>query len=50
VPPNTTATLTLPASGSDVKATGAPVAPADNGRWALAAGTYEFTFPSASIK
>ncbi|MGA2231391.1 MAG: family 78 glycoside hydrolase catalytic domain [Tepidisphaeraceae bacterium] len=50
VPPNTTATLTLPASGADLKATGAPVVAADNGQWTLAAGSYEFTFPATVLK
>jgi alpha-L-rhamnosidase len=50
VPPNSSATLTLPAGGSDLKSTGAPVTPADNGKWTLAAGTYEFSFPAGSLK
>jgi alpha-L-rhamnosidase len=50
VPPNTTATLTLPAGGSDLKATGAPAVAGDNGTWTLAAGVYEFSFPAGDIK
>jgi alpha-L-rhamnosidase len=50
VPPNTTATLILPASGNDLKATGAPIVRGENGTWTLAAGTYEFSFPASSIK
>jgi alpha-L-rhamnosidase len=50
VPPNTTATLTLPASGSDLKATGAPVADGASGKWILAAGTYKFSFPASAIR
>jgi uncharacterized protein (DUF2345 family) len=48
VPPNTTATLRLPASGNDLKATGALVVRGENGAWTLAAGTYEFSFPASS--
>jgi alpha-L-rhamnosidase len=50
VPPNTTATLILPASGNDITATGAPAAQEDNGHWTLAAGEYEFSLPASSIK
>jgi alpha-L-rhamnosidase len=50
VPPNTTATLRLPASGDDLKATGAPAVRGENGTWTLAAGAYEFSFPASSIK
>ena len=50
VPPNTTATLTLPASGSDLIARGAPVGQSENGNWTLAAGSYEFSFAASHIK
>jgi alpha-L-rhamnosidase len=50
VPPNTTATLILPATGNDLKATSAPVARRENDTWTLAAGTYEFFFPTSGIK
>jgi alpha-L-rhamnosidase len=50
IPPNSTATLTLPVGGSDLKATGAPIAPGENGKWLLAAGTYEFSFPVGGVK
>lgn len=45
VPPNSSATLKLPVAGDDLKESGDPIAPAENGTWTLAAGTYKFTFP-----
>jgi alpha-L-rhamnosidase len=50
VPPNTTATLILPAGGNDLKSTGAPVIRGENGTWTLAAGAYEFSFAASSIR
>ncbi len=50
VPPNASATLTLPAQQSEIKVTGDPAAQGDNGVWTLAAGRYEFSFPAAGIK
>jgi len=50
VPPNTTATLTLPASGNDLMTAGAPAVRGENGTWTLAAGAYEFSFPASGIR
>jgi alpha-L-rhamnosidase len=50
VPANSSATLSLPASGRDLKVSGDPVEPGENGAWVLPAGTYNFTFPVADIK
>ena len=50
VPPNTSATLTLPALANDgtaLKATGAPMTRGDGGKWTLTAGTYEFSFAAS---
>lgn len=49
VPPNSAATLTLPAA-DELKITGDPISSAANGAWILLAGKYEFTFPAADIK
>ncbi|MGA2441897.1 MAG: family 78 glycoside hydrolase catalytic domain, partial [Tepidisphaeraceae bacterium] len=50
VPPNTTATLTLPAKGNDLMFAGAPIVRGENGAWTLAAGAYKFSFPASSIR
>ena len=49
VPPNTTAMLILPATGNDLKATGAPVVRCKDDTWTLAAGSYKFSFPAGAI-
>jgi alpha-L-rhamnosidase len=50
VPPNTSASLTLPADESELKAAGAPAARAGDGTWTLAAGIYKFSFSPSRIK
>jgi alpha-L-rhamnosidase len=50
VPPNSTATLTLPTTGTELTAIGAPATRGESGKWMLVAGAYEFSFPASSIK